>query len=130
VTNDHEDEELRTSFSTLRQEDAHATPSFQALVDGARSHPTMVVRRFAWRKLRALTAAAAIIVIALVAAREIARRARPRASTLATAASITTWTSPTRGLLRTSSRELLAPSPVLRSVLGDITPLPVPRKGD
>jgi hypothetical protein len=121
---EHEDDELRAGFDALRVDDRAGAPAFAMLAppreDGL--HPPVRV---------ALWAAAAAIV--LVGGGALIMRPGPVQAPLAapnTHVSITTWKSPTRGLLVTSGTELLAPKPLLSSVLGDMTLPPTPRKGD
>ena len=125
---DREDDELRASFHQLREEDVTRAPAFPALLEHAESVAPRPIRRSAPTRTFRLLAVAAGIVLVLGAIREIRRRAR--ATSGATVPSITTWTSPTQGLLRTSDRELLAPSPLLSSVLGASARAPIQRKGE
>jgi hypothetical protein len=60
-------------------------------------------------------------------ARLVADSAFPEANAAAT---ISTWTSPTAGLLRTPGRDLLAPSSIHSSILDGVTGAALQRKGD
>jgi hypothetical protein len=125
---EHEDDDLRACFHRLRDEDVARSPEFRMLVDAAQSTVSRAAGPFSSRRPIRLLAAAAGIVLALGVGREITRRAR--AVRAGVVPSITTWRSPTQGLLRTSDRELLAPSPLLSSVLGAAARIPLQRKGE
>ena len=125
---DREDDELRASFPQLREDDVTRAPASISLLEHAESFAPRPIRRPPSRRRFRLLAAAAGIVLVLGVTREIIRRAH--AARDATVLSITTWRSPTQGLLRTSDRELLAPSPLLSSVLGATARAPILRKGE
>ena len=129
---EHEDDELRTSFRGLRDDDIARAPDFHSLTQGAKAPVigTLAATR-RWRRSVPLIVAAATLLLVLGIARQISRHTHTSgAASSGTIATITTWRSPTQDLLRTSGRELLAPAPLLSSVLGDIPPVPIPRKGD
>ena len=125
---DREDDELRASFHQLRVDDVARAPEFRTLFESAGSVASRPARRFGSSRTLRIVAAAAGMVLVLGIAREISRRVRVTRAALVPA--ITTWTSPTQGLLRTSDRELLAPSPLLSSVLGATARAPIQRKGE
>ena len=125
---DHDDDELRATFLQLRDEDAIQAPPFRA----PKEHLDLraIPARHSSRRTIQLLAAALLLAIGLGVMRDITRRSRAKQLVARNATqSISSWRSPTAGLLRTSGRELLAPSPVLSSVIN--TPmLRVPGKVD
>jgi hypothetical protein len=122
---DREDDELRASFHQLREEDVRRAPAFPPFLEHAESVARPPIRRSAATRTFRLLALAAGIVLVLGVTREVSRRVRAAA-----VPSITTWRSPTQGLLRTSDRDLLAPPPLLTSVLGATARAPIQRKGE
>jgi hypothetical protein len=123
-----DDDELQSAFEQLRDDDRARTPApeFRAVWTYAES------RARAIRRPRTMTplwiAAAAGVVLALGLA---FRGSRQPDATLDTGgATLSTWTSPTASLLNISGRALLAPPPILSSILDGAAPAPVPRKGD
>jgi hypothetical protein len=117
---ERDDDELRTAFHQLRGNDVARAPEFRALFESAERVASRPARRFASRRKLRMIAAAAGLLLVLGVAHEISRRGHVARAALVPA--ITTWKSPTEGLLRTSDRELLAPSPLLTSVLGATAP--------
>ena len=114
------DDEFRARFSALRHSDRTGAPSFRETRDAASRRATLAPR---WRPtpLLALAAAAGVVLVAGL----VLRSARDR-----DAPSITTWTSPTAGLLRTPGVELLGAPPALRaSILDRVVPAPVTPRG-
>jgi hypothetical protein len=134
------DDEVRAHFDDLRAEDRAVAPEFSALWSEAerRAHapPTRSRMRSRMRVAWWLAAASAIIAATLLVQR--ARR-RDTLSDAAIAGSmpypnVTSWTSPTDGLLRMSRRTTLASPSLRQSVLdGVATPLPMqpnsPKRG-
>jgi hypothetical protein len=124
---DMNDDELRGRFSALRQQDQHREPQFREMLNGAElrgrvevgSAPTL-----SWM------AAAACIVIAagLVIGKAQSRGDEPPVATRAPA--ITSWQSPTAGLLQPPSRALIAPPPLLSSVFDGVTQTALQSKSD
>lgn len=112
--NEPGDDELRARFERLREDDHAHAPSFRAM--WARAEPRARTTR------RALTAA----LIGMVAAASVVlavMNSSPSPS-VAVAPTISDWSSPTAGLLHTMGSELLAPPPILSSVLGGAAIVP------
>jgi hypothetical protein len=131
---DEEDHELRSAFAAMREHDAAHAPSFGALRDKERSSASALSlqHRIPGRKW-ARVAAAAVVVAALgIAAVRSTRRQRSdgRAPLTPNTSSITSWRSPTRGLLQVPGGELLVTPSVYSSVLADAPRPSAPRKGD
>jgi hypothetical protein len=134
--NDARDDELRARFAALRAEEAARAPEFRAvhervLARGRSAAPSRSAM------LLGLAAAAVLAVATGVAFR--GRRTGVRSTLVADSTpsrpfrepSITSWTSPTAGLLRTSGSALLAdPPPVHSSILDGAFPTPAEPKGD
>jgi hypothetical protein len=112
------DDELRACFHKLRDHDAADLPDFSA-VTRPRAH------RPATPALVWLAAAACVILVAASAI----RWTRDRSGRIEPLG-ITTWRSPTASLLDVSGRELLAPPPILSSVLDGVTRRAIVPKGD
>ncbi|HET7871760.1 MAG TPA: hypothetical protein VFL42_04555 [Terriglobales bacterium] len=89
-----DDRDLHSDFAELRRQDSSQAPDFAALLERQQA------RRAPFR-LRALAAAACMVIVALLAARF---WPRPRVAPLP---SLTEWNSPTDFLLRTPARDLL-----------------------
>jgi hypothetical protein len=112
------DDELRARFSALREQHARVEPEFRAMLNrAARSSHT---DRFGIRSnMRWVAVAAAILIAAALIvgkARDLGSR---RQAALATQ-TITTWQSPTAGLLQPTARDLLSPPPLLSSVFDGV----------
>jgi len=122
-----DEELLRAHFERLRAHDLAHTPAFRAVVQDARARSTTVHPRPAWL---ASLAAAALVVLSLGIAIYQRRVEAPIANRGTPTVTITTWKSPTDGLLRISGQELFAPPSVLSSVLDGATRSALPRKGD
>jgi len=115
------DDDLRGRFSGLRQQDRRHEPQFREVLnraelrnrDDAGSAPT----------LRWITVAASIVIAAGVVITKGRDRddQRPVATGVPGVPAITSWQSPTAGLLQTPSRALLAPPPLLSSVFDGVT---------
>ena len=111
-------DDLRGRFSTLRQQDRRHEPQFGEVLnraklrnrDEAGSAPT----------LRWIAVAASIVIAAGVVIDKARDRDDERPVETAVPA-ITSWQSPTAGLLQTPSRALLAPPPLLSSVFDGVT---------
>jgi len=131
---DPHDDELRASFLELRDADAARAPEFRSLAHRSPMAPPPTISGFAWRRRLPLIMAAATALLVLGIAREIGRRGREERVAAVLTSGVTppivAWQSPTQGLLNISGRELLAPSPVLSSVLGARPYVPIQRKGD
>ena len=122
------DDDLRSHFRALRDHDAAHAPEFHALSRhaarriGRRMRPSAAV--FLWIAAASVVAAAGVV---LQQSRrdddtpDFARNAAP---------TISNWSSPTDGLLRTPGRELLSPPPILSSILDGATGALVNSKGD
>jgi hypothetical protein len=111
------DDELRARFSTLREQHRRVEPEFRAMLNrAARSSHT---DRSGIRSTRWVAVAAVILIAAaLIVGKAPDLRREPQA-TLA-AQTITTWQSPTAGLLQPPARDLLAPPPLLSSVFDGV----------
>lgn len=114
------DRELRARFGELRDADSAGAPDVSGVV--AR---TAIDRRatIARRSGAMLLAAAAVVLIGVVVARQ------PRAVD-GSGASITSWKSPTTSLIPTTGQSVLAPDPLLSSVLDGATSSTLWQKGD
>lgn len=129
------DDELRDRFRLLRDDDRAGAPAFRETWDAAAGRtPTTTPWRL--NPVFALAAAAGVLLAVGLAFR--AARDRDSARQLAdstvssplVAASITTWTSPTAGLLRTSGSELLGTPSLRTSILDRVVPAPVQPRGN
>ena len=120
------DEDLRARFAELRDDDRAHAPEFGPLWKRAelRAQTTSRKRtlRVAW-----IVAAAGIVVTVSVLVQQ-SRDVQTEGSI--SGATISSWKSPTAGLLRTSGIELLAPPPILTSILDGATGATVHPKGD
>jgi hypothetical protein len=114
------DHELRARFGELRDADGAGAPDVSGVV--AR---TPIDRRatIARRSGAMLLAVAAVVLIGVVVAR------RPRAVD-GSSVSITNWKSPTTILIPTTRQSMLAPDPLLSSVLDGATASTLWHKGD
>jgi hypothetical protein len=130
------DDELRGRFRSLRDDERAGAPPFRETWDAASRRMPVAAR---WRVTPVLTLAAAAGVV--LAAGLVLRSVRDRDSARLLAdstvhapdvvPSITTWTSPTAGLLRSSGSELLAAPPALHaSILDRVVPAPVQPRGN
>jgi hypothetical protein len=130
------DDELRAMYEQLRAGDDTQlpAPSFRALwaraESSAKSPPRSrvpVLRAALW-----IAAAACLVVTASVAFRQTRTTTNTAVSPAVRtgATSLSDWTSPTAGLLRTSDTELLAPAPILASILDGVTRVRLQPKGD
>lgn len=114
------DHELRARFGELRDADGAHTPDIKGLVTR-----TPIDRRatIARRSGAMVLAAAAVFLISVVVAR------RPHAVD-GSSVSITSWKSPTTSLIPTAGLSVLAPDPLLSSVLDGATASTLWHKGD
>lgn len=119
----HTDEDqLRSHFQSLRDGERVHAPPFRAAWDGAARRAVLAPRARIATVLW-LTAAAGVVLAVGVTLRQSSDRDLPP--------SITSWTSPTAGLLRTPGVELLGASPTLRtSILDRVVPAPVQPGGN
>jgi len=101
------DDELRRRFADLREADRESMPSFQGMLETAR-----VPEPRRWRTTWTWAAAAAVLIICIGAG--LRWRARAASEPPMT---ISTWQSPTAGLMRTSLAGAFVQSPTFGSVL-------------
>jgi hypothetical protein len=101
------DDELRRRFGDLREADRESMPSFQGMVETARLPEP---RR--WRTTWTWAAAAAVLIVGIGAGWRWTTRAASEP-----ALTISTWQSPTAGLMRTSLPGASVQSPTFGSVL-------------
>jgi hypothetical protein len=116
------DRELRARFDALRAADEHGAPGFGALLAHAARAATEGRRLPSRWRLRTSLSIAAALLLAVGLVRWSRRRdfvPQP----------LSTWTSPTAGLLHTPGSELLASSGLLPSVLDQLTSTSSQRKG-
>ena len=123
---DTNDDELRVRFDVLRDHDRGVTPEFRQLLEAAPGRSRSAGRGRV-RSERWLAAAASIVIAALLAAQLLNRGARAR---VPDATAISTWQSPTAGLLEMPVKELLAPPPLLSSVFDGVATMSVQSKTD
>src|SRR6185503_8079528 len=119
-----DDDELRLSMQALREHDATHAPSFEAMRQRAvfRARPSRT-KRVSLMIVAGLAAACVLVAFALRISTAPITPARD------TRVTIHTWRSPTGALLRTPSSALLAPQPILSSVLDDAARLALQQKG-
>jgi len=108
-----DDDELRLSMNALRAHDAMHAPRFEAMWQRAasRARPSRA-KRVSLMIAAGLAAALVLVTFALRISEAPITPARSK-----THVTIHTWRSPTASLLRSPSSELLAPQPILSSVL-------------
>lgn len=111
------DDELRARFGQLRDADGGDAPSVGTLVSRA------PVDR---RATTARRAAVAIVAMCVVAGGSVLARQRSHRP----APSVARWQSPTTSLVPTSGQSVLAPAPLLSSVLDGATTSTLWKKGD
>lgn len=113
------EEELRARFAALRKHDSYAEPGFREMLGdseiGGRKESARVLPRTRW----IAAAAGLILAAALLIGKTRLHNAAPSAARALP--SITSWQSPTAGLLRPPVRELIAPQPLLSSVFDSVT---------
>jgi hypothetical protein len=116
------DHELRAGFEALRAADEQEAPGFTTVLDRAKRAPLADPRPRVRRRLQvALSIAAALLLAAGVV--RVFRRPDFVPPPLST------WTSPTASLLRTSGADLLASPTLLSSVLDQLTSMPPQHQG-
>jgi len=126
--NDMSDDELRTRFSALRNQDRRHEPQFSELWNRAEPAAPAAARPYA-PTFRWIAAAAGIaLAAALVVSKS--RESRNHQLIVTTVPSISDWQSPTAGLLQAPSRDLLAPPSLLSSVFDGVTQTAVQSKTD
>ena len=113
-------DELRARFSSLREHDERTAPEFSAMLDRARG--SALDRAPAARLNVRWVAVAAGIVIAGVLLTAKARDLRKGQQSVVEIPTLSTWQSPTAGLLETQVQDLMAPPPLLSSVFDGVTP--------
>jgi hypothetical protein len=125
MMSDLNDEELRARFGALRKHDRATAPDFRQLLDypeGTRRKTLAPVpSRIHWVAIAASLVLAAALVIGKSRQRN---DARPGNRDIP---SISTWQSPTAGLLNTPSRALIDPPPLLSSVFDGVTQTALPQ---
>jgi len=114
------DEELRAQFGELRRADEAGAPAF-SVVDRRRAVRSSVAIH---RQPGTWLAAAAAAIVAVVATQ------RFRAAHESSASPVANWQSPTGSLVPTGGRTVLAPPPLLSSVLDGATSSVLWHKGD
>jgi hypothetical protein len=135
MTNEPDGGEVRALFEELHAHDRDHRPEFRAMWGRAESRARAAARTRTRASLWSV-AAACVVLAAIFALRETRDRDSVRLVADSTlhgvrpALTITRWRSPTAGLLRASGRELLAPPPILSSVLDGVTSTSPQRKGD
>jgi hypothetical protein len=122
------DDELRPRFEALRREDSRDGPDFSALWNRARVSQ-LTDRRGLRSSRRWVAVAAGFLIVAalLVGETRYLKRDRQRA---AEAVPISTWQSPTAGLLQTPATSVLVSRPLLSSVFDPVTSATFPLKTD
>ena len=120
---DMHDDELRARFAGLRASDELSAPEFVDVLDRARhsAHSRVSARR--WLSPLAISIAAAAVVIAAVGIARASRRAAFVAPPLST------WTSPTAGLLRTPGTGQRQPATLISSLVDIATTPATPQTG-
>jgi hypothetical protein len=116
------DEEMRARFDSLRRVDEQRAPAFRAILDRpVRAASAGTPFRARWRLAVALSLAAGVVLVA-----GLVRVSRRRDFV---AQPLSTWTSPTASLLRTQGAASFATSPLLPSVLDNLTVTTLQRRG-
>ena len=129
------DDDLRALFQAVREYDRARVPKFRAVWSRAAPRARTTARPRSPARFWIAAAACAVLAASLVLRRSHVREeARPAAGSVSRTAqpapTSSGWRSPTAGLLRSPGHELLAPSPILSSVLDGATRVAPPRKGD
>ena len=112
------DDQLRARFSALREEDGQVEPEFRAMWNRA-GKAALTDHSRTRSKTRWVAVAAAIVIAAALLIGK-ARDLRREKQTALAAQTITTWQSPTAGLLEPPARDLIAPPPLLSSVFDGV----------
>ena len=126
--NDINDDELRSRFDALRKDDGRDAPEFSALWNRARVSQ-LTDRRGSRSSPRWVAVAAGFLIVAALVVGE-ARYLKSDRQRAGEALPISTWQSPTAGLLQPPARDLLAPPPLLSSVFDGVAPPTLPLKTD
>jgi hypothetical protein len=121
--NDVNDGELRARFAGVRVADEHNAPDFQRVLEHANRSARTIVGRRRWLSPLALSLAAAAVIIAAVGLTRASRRAAFAAPPLST------WTSPTAGLLRTPAFDHTRPASLMSSLVDIAASTAIPRTG-
>ena len=128
------DDLLSALFGGLRDADAIGAPAFPAMLGAAAMRAAASPRSrsagYYWAAAAAVVLATGLIVSRSRTSDQIGRLADSTRRIGEPAPSITTWTSPTEALLRTSGSELLMPASILTSTLDVATRASVTRRGD
>jgi hypothetical protein len=119
------DDELRARFADLRASDERSAPDFHGVLDRAKRAPYADARRLRLRAPLALFIAAAAVVVAAVGIARVS--ALRRAAFVATP--LSTWTSPTAGLLRTQGFDRVRPASVVAALVAIANAPVIPQRG-
>jgi negative regulator of sigma E activity len=114
--------EVRARFESLRDLERRSVPDFQDVAAEARAAGRFPARQPAAVSV-GLAAAACVVLVATVLVQRSSRAS-------GAAESVTSWRSPTTSLVPTSGQAVLAPPPLLSSVLDGATASTLWRKGD
>jgi hypothetical protein len=125
--NEINDEQLRARFDALGSQDRRHEPEFRQVWNRAELAARNAVPAFP-SQLRWIVAVAAIVLAVVGVAK--ARNARDDRPVAMRTSAISSWQSPTAGLLQTISRDLLAPPPLLSSVFDGVTQTALQSKAD
>lgn len=120
------DEDLRTRFAELRDDDRAHAPEFGGLWKRAELRAQATARPRTLRVPWILAAAGIVVTVSVLIQQSRDERTQAGIS----GATISSWRSPTAGLLRTSAHQLLAPPAILSSTLDGVIGSPLPRKGE
>jgi hypothetical protein len=112
------DDDFRRRFGALKEQDRRHEPQFREVLNRVELHGRDEAGSAT--TLRWIAAAACIVIVAGFAISEAHDRGDERLVPTE-APAITSWQSPTAGLLQTPSRALLAPPPLLSSVFDGVT---------
>lgn len=118
------DEDLRARFAELRDDDRAHAPEFGALWRRAELRAQTTARPRTLRSAWILAAAGIVLTVGILFQRS--REVPARIS----GATISSWRSPTAGLLRTPGIELLAPPAIFSSILDGAAGAAVQPQGD
>ena len=113
----NDDKHLRTRFTALRDHDSRAEPEFRSILNRA-ARSSVTGRSGVPSNTRWVAVAAAILIAAALIVGKV--RDSRREQNALPAQTITTWQSPTAGLLQPPARDLLAPPPLLSSVFDGV----------
>lgn len=120
------DEDLRARFGELRDDDRAHAPEFGALWKRAELRAQTMARPRTLRAAWILAAAGIVMTAGILFQRS--REVPARGTT--SGATISSWRSPTAGLLRTPGIELLAPPAIFSSILDGAAGATVQPQGD